>query len=290
MTTHRKTQLKSPAKVNLTLTVLGKLPNGYHALRSLVCLIDLYDEIEIEKSDQLKISFTGIDSHSIPPLNTVQKVINILNQKIKQLDPEAALITDRITINKKIPTQSGLGGGSSNAATLIKYYGDKYNVPLKDQFNIASQIGADVSLFLKEKPHIMGGAGEDTLDFVDLPEFYMVVVTPQQGNSTRKIFETLDLSNCNQTQMPLFDTSLDTFITFLKHHKNDLTKPAKQINTDVTKLLKELEQCPNVLYSDMTGSGSSCFAIFKTAKEAKRAQKYLSKNKKYRLNQVVKPL
>lgn len=288
----QKTCLESPAKINLSLKIVGKTENGFHELNSLVTKIDLYDEIEIVPSNELKIEFSGLDAHDIPNDNTASKAINLLNKAIAENDVKSK-ITDSIKIHKNIPNQAGLGGGSSNAATLIRYYGDQYNLPLSTQFNIAAQIGADVSLFLKDEAHFMGGLGEITLQQVTLPEFYILLITPVQGNSTKEVFDKFQFeANTQKIRTPADWKDLKELSAYLNKQGNDLLKPANQVNSEIDPLLRTLKLNKNCLYANMSGSGSSCFAIFENEDDAEKALRSFKQNskQKHQFTKIVKPI
>ena len=287
-----KTYLKSPAKINLSLKIVGKTENGFHELTSLVTRIDLYDEIEIIPSDDLKIEFIGLDAENIPADNTAQRAIDLLNTALKDGSLNQK-ITDSIKIHKNIPNQAGLGGGSSNAATLIRYYGDQYNLPLSTQFNIAAQIGTDVSLFLKDEAHFMGGLGETTLQKITLPEFYILLITPIQGNSTKEVFNKFQFeANTQKIRTPADWKDLKEFSAYLNKQGNDLLKPTNQVNSEIDPLLRTLKLNKNCLYANMSGSGSSCFAIFENEDDAEKALRSFKQNskQKHQFIKIVKPI
>ena len=151
MTTHK---LKSYAKINLSLSVLGKLKSNFHRIESIVSFINLYDEIEISKINHNfhKIYFYGRFSKNIPKINTVSKLLNVLDKK-NLLKKKKYLIK----IKKNIPLKSGLGGGSMNASTILNYFinRNKINKNSKTISEIANNVGSDVILGLEKKNTIL---------------------------------------------------------------------------------------------------------------------------------------
>ena len=146
-------KLKSWAKINLSLKVIKRLPNKYHKIESLITFVQFSDEIKIKNIDETKhkISFLGKFSKGIGKKNTVIKLLNLLDEKklIKNKKFE-------INVTKNIPQKSGMGGGSMNAASILKYLMEKkiVNISSKKAKELANKIGADVFLGLQKKNSI----------------------------------------------------------------------------------------------------------------------------------------
>ena len=149
----KKTLIKSYAKVNLSLNVLRKEKNGLHKIQSVVSFLNFHDEIYIQRINKKKhiIKFIGPFSKNINKKNTISKLLNILDKKnfLKK--------KYKIHVKKNVPQQSGLGGGSMNAAFLLEYFLKKKIIQLskKEIFNICNQIGSDVFLGLDRKNSIL---------------------------------------------------------------------------------------------------------------------------------------
>ena len=153
----KKFKLKSFCKINLLLRVEKRLKNGYHNISSLITFCDLHDVISISETNLLKdkISFSGRFGKGIKlDSNTVTKVLHHLRKK-KFLKKRSF----SINIKKNIPHGSGLGGGSSNAATLLNFFNKKMKLKLKKFFiyKLASKIGFDVPIILEKKNTILTG-------------------------------------------------------------------------------------------------------------------------------------
>ena len=150
-------RLKSFCKINLSLRVIKRLKNKYHKIQSYMTFVDLHDLIYVSKSKNLKdkIVFSGKFKNSININdNTITKVINLLRKKNKLKN-----IRFNIKIIKKIPTSSGLGGGSSNAATLINFFNSKMNLKLKKKeiVQLANRVGSDVLACMVQKNLLLLG-------------------------------------------------------------------------------------------------------------------------------------
>ena len=152
-------KLKSWAKINLSLNVIKKLPNNYHKIESLITFVQLSDEIKIKTIDKVnhKISFSGKFSKGISKNNTIIKLLNLLEKK--------ELIKDKkfeIKVTKNIPQKSGMGGGSMNAACILKYLMKKnfINISTSKAKELANKVGFDVILGLEKKNSILLRSGK----------------------------------------------------------------------------------------------------------------------------------
>lgn len=261
----KKTVL-SPAKVNLYLKVLSKRPDGYHNILSIVDIISIYDTIHIEdiEGDEIVIS----DDKGVLPRgegNTMFRAVRMLR--------EAASVRRgvRIFIEKGIPIGSGLGGPSTNAATVLKELCTSWELPIDDEElrHIGSRIGADVPLFLYGRPCIMEGIG-DVINPVELPKMWYVVVYPNVAISTKTVYEGLKivLTN-NQNDIKLRGNFKKTgdIASFLE---NDLEHVGIAICPQIKEIKNRLKEA-KALGSLMSGSGSSVFGIFENEEDARQA-------------------
>ena len=183
--------IKSYAKINLCLNVVGKREDGYHNLDMVMLPLELHDSILFTELKNAPDHYVTIDDFSLGlfKYNTATNAINLLQEKYGFTN------RFRVSIHKVIPMQAGLGGGSSNAATVINAV-DKYlnlNMSVQEKIDIAVQVGADVPFFISSKPARCRGVGEK-IDFINLKnDYYVLIVKPVMGCSTEKIFK-LDLS------------------------------------------------------------------------------------------------
>ena len=150
--------IKSYAKINLSLGVVGRLKSGYHKIESLISFLNLYDEIKIKKINNKdhKIKFFGKFSKGIRRNNTIFNLLKILDKR-KLLNNQKYLIK----IKKNIPQKAGLGGGSMNASSVIKLFISKkiLNYSKKNLIKLSNQIGSDVKLGLDNKNKILHSSG-----------------------------------------------------------------------------------------------------------------------------------
>ena len=158
----RRLILHAPAKINLFLHIEGRRPDAYHTLTSLMAPLDLCDELHLTPTAQNNVSFSGPFADGIDPeSNTLHQVLNFFPGE-----------TWDIQVHKVIPSGAGLGGGSSDAAALLKFLGDRRQIPAAKLHNMAAEIGADVPFFLDPQPRLVRGTGTDLGETLSLPPFH----------------------------------------------------------------------------------------------------------------------
>ena len=264
--------LKSFAKINLSLSVNKKLKSGLHNIQSIYCLIDLHDEIFLKKiknkySDQ--VSFIGPFSKDINKSNnSVKKVLNAMRKN--------KIIHDyySVKINKKIPVFAGLGGGTSNAATLFKHLVKK-KIKKKIFDKITKEVGSDFRLFSYNFAF-----QKDLRLVVKLNKkhrFYFLLVFPKIQSSTKSVYLRLKkYSKLKIFKKSNFHSKKD-FINYLKNSKNDLQLVVEKKHPIIKSLLKNISSVKGCHLSRMTGSGSSCYGIFNNERNSKFALRKLKK-------------
>ena len=270
----REDTIKSYAKINLSLGVLGKIKKNFHRVESLVSFIDLNDQIKIRKINQAnhKIIFSGKFSKKISKKNTVRKLLNILDKK-KIINNQKYIIK----IKKNIPSKAGLGGGSMNASALLDYFLKKKNNKLSENqiFQIANEIGSDVILGLKKKNSILLGNGKLKRSNVRI-KLYTLIIKPNFGCSTKTIY-----SKIKQYSKPLLKNNSKIFnINNLISLNNDLEVVAFKEYPNLKRIKKTMQKLSKVTFVRMTGSGSSIVAFFNSKKASLNAAKVLKKKYK----------
>ena len=268
-------KLKSWAKVNLSLNVIKRLPNNHHKIESLITFVQFADEIKIKIIDETKhkISFSGKFSKGIGTKNTVIKLLNLLEKRklIKNKKFE-------IKVTKNIPQKSGMGGGSMNAACILKYLIKKkiVNISAKKANEIAYEVGADVVLGLEKKNSILLKNGK-TVRLNNKLNFYVLIAMPKFGCSTKNIF-----SRVVKFSKPMYFKGNKAFfkINNLVQSKNDLENIVFKKYSKIKSLKHFLSSLPNAAFARMTGSGSAVVAYFKSKKIANNAAKIFKSNYK----------
>jgi len=269
--------IKSYAKINLSLGVIKKTNSGYHKIESLISFLKIYDEIKIKKINKKnhKVEFFGKFSKGIGKYNTVTKLLDVLDKK-KCLRNQKYLIK----IKKNIPQKSGLGGGSMNASTIIRYLKNKKIIKLKNNelVKIANLVGSDVVLGLKKNNSILFSNG-DILRVKHRLSLYVLIVKPNFGCSTKSIYsgvKKFEKAKFNNSNKNMFNKE------FLKKMHNSLEPIAFSKYPKLEKIKSYLEKLTSPLFVRMSGSGSAIVAYFQTKKECDKAMTQFRKEyKKY---------
>lgn len=268
-------ECKTPAKVNLHLHIIGKSPDGYHNLQSLIAFTGLSDTITLTPSPKRKITLSGPFSYQISKLkqedNLIEKSLRLLEQETK------APYNFDISLHKNIPTGGGLGGGSGNAAILLKSLNTDKNILTK----ITSQLGSDITAFLEAPaPVIMEETGNRINSaspiFPDLP---ILLVNNGEQCPTPSVYAAMEESDWKPAiNFPdKFDT-IEKLTTFLKiHTENSMSRAAIKTVPILQKTLNTIENQDQCLLSRLSGSGATCFGIFPTSAQAEHAATIIKK-------------
>ena len=268
-------KIKSYAKINLALNIIGK-SDGLHEIESLIAFIDLHDVILLKKikSNKHHIIFRGKFSKNINSNNTISKLFRILEEKkiLKQ--------KFYIKITKNIPQKAGLGGGSMNAARILKYLIEKkiIKVNRKQISEITSYIGSDVILGLNSSNSILTSKNK-IKTFRNCKRLYTLIVKPSYGCSTKYIYslvKNFDKAKFNKPNKKMFNPN------FLKRMSNSLEKIAFKRYSSLKKIKEYLINLQNPIFVRMTGSGSALVSYYYSKKQCDKAQKKFIKDyKKY---------
>ena len=266
-------KIKSYAKINISLGILNKLKSKFHKIESLFSFLNLHDEIFIKKINDKnhKIIFYGRFSKGISNNNTISNLLKLIEKKLcgqKYL----------IKVNKKIPQKSGMGGGSMNASSLLKFLikEKKLSLTSKEIAKISSKIGSDVVIGLQKKTSILYGNGN--IKYLNYKlNLYTLLVRPNFGCSTKTIY-----NNVKFFSKPVFKINKRKNLNykFLSNLSNDLEEPAFRKYPTLKKIKIFMEKLDKILFVNMTGSGSTIVGYFITKKTALNAIKIL--NKKYK--------
>jgi 4-diphosphocytidyl-2-C-methyl-D-erythritol kinase len=256
----------SPAKVNLLLKVLGRRPDGYHDIVSVVDIVSLEDVLRVEEASEDLIVVED-DKHVLPsgPANSVFKAATLLKETyhIKR--------GVRIFIQKNIAMGAGLGGPSSNAATALKALVKLWGVPAgsSEVFELGAKIGADVPLFLYGKSCIMKGIGEQITP-IQIPRIWYVVVYPGILLHTRDVYEGLKIPLTLVQNDITLSRQLDTVFNVAWMLENDLERVAFSLHPEIHAAKERLKKA-GAIGSLMSGSGSSVFGVFENEGDARVA-------------------
>jgi len=258
-------RLRSPAKINLYLRVLDERPDGYHNLQNLMQVISFFDEIEIQLDDEAIVT-ARCDDPEVP-----QGDDNIAVRAAESLIEECGIQRGaNITIVKNIPMGAGLGGGSSNAGTVLlglnRLLGCPADMALLQK--VAIGLGSDVPFFLHGGMAMCTGKGEVIEPFEPLPEFWVVIVYPNLIVSTGSIYNiykkkclTLNRRGANLLDTDIVKGLYSSALASVLH--NDLEVIVEEVVPEIRIIKEELKAsgCEHVM---VTGSGSSLFGLCKS--------------------------
>ena len=268
--------LKAYAKINLFLNVLKK-NNSLHHLESLVCFVNLYDEIKIIKDKKFSIEVKG------PFKRFLNKKENIIKETVYNFSNLIGTKPHfKIFLNKKIPVSAGLGGGSSDAATVIRGISkfNKHTLKKNELYKFAQTIGSDVPVCLYNKCVFFSGYGEILSSCPKLPNFSLILINPLKELSTKKVFEEYDKLMPSLKEKKINSDKLNkrNFFSWILKTQNDLSEPAKRIIPEIKEIMNFLDNIDSCLLSRMSGSGPTVFGLFKNALNAKKIQRIIKKN------------
>jgi len=268
-------KIKSYAKLNLSLNVIKKIPKKFHVIESLVTFINFYDLIYIREIKSLKhrIKFIGKFSKNIAKNNTVNRLLNLLDKKdlLKGKKFEIKII-------KNIPQKSGMGGGSMNASSIVKFFliRKTINLSKKNINNIMRSVGSDVPLGMSLKNTIMSKTGKLIIKEKKLG-LYTLIVKPNFGCSTETIY-----SKTKTRTKPKYNNPKANFFSIknIINSNNDLEKAAFKLNPKLKNIKLFLSNLPNAMCVRMTGSGSSMVTYYNSKKEALKGLRLFKKKYK----------
>ena len=245
------------AKINLCLDVVSHREDGYHELRMIMAPIDFYDVLEMVRDDHLSIALNR-DYLPLDEKNTVIKAIRVM-QKYDGISGQYAC-----TLQKHIPTQAGMAGGSADAAAALRIINRLENLQLSSQELIqrAKEVGSDVPFCVFNKPCLVQGTGQILEPFVCHPDFFVLLVKPRRGISTKVAFEALDQQEYMHPDVYGMKKALmaQDFWGVVSHLGNSLEQVSMQLVPEIREVKEQLTAFgfEGVL---MSGSGSTVFGI-----------------------------
>jgi 4-diphosphocytidyl-2-C-methyl-D-erythritol kinase len=261
---------KAPAKVNLTLRVLGRRADGYHEIESLVAFARCGDTLTLAPGGPLGLTLGGTSAALAGATtdNLVLKAARALAARVP------AIGLGVFHLDKQLPVAAGLGGGSADAAAALRLLAQANIIARNDPrlYEAAREVGADVSVCLDPRVRVMRGIGELLSAPVALPPLPAVLVNPGVALATKAVFagwtpamphpiphDVAALANIR---------SVDQLVQLLTTQANDLEDPAIRIAPVIAEALAALRALPGCRMARMSGSGATCFALFASAAEA----------------------
>ena len=263
--------LKAPAKVNYRLDVLSRRPDGYHELRMIMQRVDLCDEISITISDTPGVSvFCGKEGVPDGPGNIAWRAADALLQRRGR---QEGLV---IRIDKRIPVAAGLGGGSSDGATVLMGVNELLGLGFTDQelMEIGVTLGADVPFFIFKRPALAEGIGERLTALERTPDAWIVLVNPNIHVSTAWVYQNLQLTGKGEpAKLPSFIGDVAALSALLANDLETVTIGRFPIIEEI----KEQLVAAGAKSAMMSGSGPTVFGLFEGEAEARRAAEEIAR-------------
>lgn len=258
---------KAYAKINLYLDVVSKRSDGYHDLEMVMIPIDLFDVLEINIADETGMecdkAFIPVDER-----NTVIKAYHLMKSAFGILD------NHHIRLVKNIPAQAGLAGGSTDGAAVIRIINEMYHLELTDQqmIDLAVQVGADVPFCLFETTAKVEGIGEIVTPINRSLDFYLFLIKPKFGISTKALFEQFKINDVKGTSFKSLVHALESndYTGLCSSVYNRLQQEAIRVNPQIGKIVNELLDF-GFDCAAMTGSGSVIYGVTKDEDLVNRA-------------------
>jgi len=241
-------------KINIGLYVTAKRPDSYHNIETIFYPVPLHDALEVIESDKNEFTQSGITIPGNREANLCLRAYDILQRKFK-LPPV------KIHLHKVIPTRAGLGGGSSNAAFMIKLLNDVFslNMNIPQMQEIAANLGSDCSFFIENTPVFATSRGDvfENIEF-DLSNYYIVLAKPDLHISTPEAFSLVTPKCAPFLLKEINVTEISEWKDFVN---NDFEKVAFHKFPEI-KAIKEKMYELGAVYASMSGSGSAVYGIF----------------------------
>jgi 4-diphosphocytidyl-2-C-methyl-D-erythritol kinase len=264
---------KAPAKVNLTLRVIGRRADGYHEIESLVAFAGVGDALTFTPGGALALSVGGPTAAAAGEIadNLVLKAARALAERVERLK------LGRFALSKRLPVAAGLGGGSADAAAALRLLARANGLAPDDPrlMQAARATGADVPVCLDSRPRVMRGVGEVLSDPLDLPRLFAVLLNPAVAVATKDVFAALAVPTAGQTAPAAICTGAAALLAEIARGRNDLEGPAIELEPAIADALAVLRNLPRCRLARMSGSGATCFGLFDSMDAARGAARRL---------------
>lgn len=241
----------APAKVNLSLAITGRRPDGYHELESLVVFADAGDQISVAPAAELSLAIEGPFA---PQLEAEDDNLVLRAARLFESGQGAEIV-----LTKNLPVAAGLGGGSSDAAAVLPLLAQLWDLPVPSARVPA--LGADLPVCLSRRPARVSGIGESVMP-AELPDFSLVLANPGVPLPTGEVFAAFDGVFSTPPPAPGRFSDLTALVDHLRAAPNDLEPPARVLCPEIGEVLLALAECSGCRLSRMSGSGATCFGLF----------------------------
>lgn len=260
---------KAHAKLNLSLDVTGKRENGYHDIKTLMVMTDLYDEMKFSKSDKLEI---------LGDFDFDMKENFIYKAYLALRDYVAKDLPFKVEIEKNIPMAGGLAGGTSNGAGTFYALNDLYDlkIPNKDLIKLSSSLGADFTYMMTGGTKLASGIGEILEEVRPIELDNVLVVNPGYGVSTKEVYESIKIEekriDFDEVLQALYDLDIKRLNKVLKNKMEDVVFEKHRDLLEIKNKMREFNSA-----SLMSGSGATIFGIFENKNDLEDAYRHFKR-------------
>jgi len=268
---------QAPAKVNLTLRVVGRRSDGYHTLESVVVFADVADRLSLQPGGKTSLTVRGPNAAGAGKIadNLVLRAARALAAEI------GGLKAGRFVLTKQLPAAAGIGGGSADAAAALRLLARANRLKLSDPrvMRAAAKVGADVPVCVDPRPRVMRGVGEILSKPLAVPRFSAVLINPGVPLKTKDVFDVLHRAKRKRqpaAQARSMPRGRAAFLAYLTRRANDLEPAAIALAPAVGQVLVALQKSPGCELARMSGSGATCFGLFGSAHAARTAARKLA--------------
>lgn len=264
--------IQAPAKINYLLDVIRRRSDGYHDLRMIMQRVNLCDDITITLNETSDLTVT-CGKNGVPdgPGNIAWKAARSM------LDLAGSKQGATISITKNIPVAAGLGGGSSDAASVLMGMNELLGLKLSDQrlMEIGVKLGADVPFFIFKQTALAEGIGEQLKPMPPMPEAWVLLVNPGVHVSTAWVYNNLQLTNQRElARLPEFFSTVEDVCAILSNDLEDVTIPAFPVIAEIRNSMLRM----GALGAMMSGSGPTVFGLFRDKDTAEKAREALTED------------
>lgn len=260
---------KAHAKLNLSLDVTGKRENGYHDIKTLMVMTDLYDEMKFSKSDKLEI---------LGDFDFDMKENFIYKAYLALRDYVAKDLPFKVEIEKNIPMAGGLAGGTSNGAGTFYALNDLYDlkIPKKDLIKLSSSLGADFTYMMTGGTKLASGIGEVLEEVRPIELDNVLVVNPGYGVSTKEVYESIKIEekriDFDEVLQALYDLDIKRLNKVLENKMEDVVFEKHRDLLEIKNKMREFNSA-----SLMSGSGATIFGIFENKNDLEDAYRHFKR-------------
>jgi 4-diphosphocytidyl-2-C-methyl-D-erythritol kinase len=264
---------KAPAKINLTLRVLGRRADGYHGIESLVAFAGVGDALTFTPGGDLALTVGGPTAAAAGDVadNLVLTAAHALAERV------AGLRLGRFTLSKRLPVAAGLGGGSADAAAALRLLARANGLAPDDPrlMQAARATSADVPVCLDPRARLMRGIGDILSDPLDLPRLFALLVNPGVAVATADVCAALTSPPAGQNGPAALPEGGAALLAEIAGGRNDLEAPAIELEPAIADALAVLRKLPGCRLARMSGSGATCFGLFDSSRAASAAARTL---------------